>query len=96
MASLATQPSRTKQKITRRRQPQIAREKRPIEADAYYTIPELTLPSSPYWTCSASTIFRALKDGNLKANYVGRKVLLKGSSVHAWLAGKGGGEQCNK
>lgn len=96
MALAATQPSRTKRKITRNRQPQIALEKRAIEADAYYTIPELTLSSSPYWTCSASTIFRALKDGSLKANYVGRKVLLKGSAIHDWLSGKGGCEQCDK
>lgn len=91
MALIAKQPSRTEQKITRNRQPQIALEKRAIEADAYYTIPELTSPQSPYRTCSASTVFRALKDGSLKANYVGRKVLLKGSAIHAWLARKGGG-----
>lgn len=72
-------------KSTRNRRRQIARQKQPIEADAYYTIAEITDPKSPYRLCSESTIFRALRLGHLQANYVGRKTLLKGSNIHKWI-----------
>jgi len=75
-------------KLTRHRTTQIVRQKQPIETNAYYTITELTSDQSPYRICSQSTIFRALRDEDLIANYVGRKVLFKGSAVHDWLAGK--------
>ncbi|MDX2040502.1 MAG: hypothetical protein SF097_04595 [Acidobacteriota bacterium] len=75
-------------KLTRRRRPQIACDKKPIAADAYYTIREVTSPDSPFWLCSPATIFRALKSGALKPNYSGRKVLLKGERIHAWLSGE--------
>lgn len=77
-------------KLTRTRKPQIAHDKKPIEANAYYTIREITSPDSPFWLCSPATIFRALKSGALKPNYSGRKVLLRGERIHAWLSGEGG------
>jgi len=79
-----------RKKFTRTGTPQIAQEKQPIVADAYYTIREITDLRSPWYVASASTIFRALRRGDLKANYLGRKTLLKGSSIHAWLEGKQG------
>ena len=90
MPSAVIQPTQFKRKITRRRKPQIAREKRPIEGDAYYTVTELTNGNSPYWICSASTIFRAMREGDLKPNYVGRKPLFRGVAIHTWIEGKGG------
>lgn len=76
-------------KITRayNHTPHIVFEKKPIEADAYYTIRELTDKSSPFWICSPTSIFNALRTGSLKPNYLNRKVLIKGSAVHDWLQG---------
>lgn len=95
MPSRVIQPTQSKRKITRRRNQQIAREKRPIEGDAYYTIAELTSGKSPYWICSASTIFRAMREGDLKANYIGRKPLFRGATIHNWIEGKGGDDGTN-
>jgi hypothetical protein len=69
--------------------PHIVFEKKPIEDDAYYTIRELTDKASPYWICSQSTIFSALRSGTLKPNYLNRKVLIKGSAIHDWIQGRG-------
>jgi hypothetical protein len=78
-------------KITRayHHTPHIVFEKKPIEADAYYTIRELTDKSSPFWICSPTSIFNALRTGALKPSYINRKVLLKGSAVHDWIQRRG-------
>ncbi|MCG3143031.1 MAG: hypothetical protein HONDAALG_00344 [Gammaproteobacteria bacterium] len=78
-------------KRTRLRAPKIACERKPIEIDAYYSIREISDPHSPYYVASSSTVFRALRNGDLNANYLGRAVRLKGSAIHEWLRGKGGG-----
>jgi hypothetical protein len=78
------------QKHTRKREPKIVTDRKPIEADAYYTVREITDKQSPFYVASASTIFRALRGGDLVPNYLGRAVRLKGSSIHDWLRGKGG------
>ncbi|MCI0339062.1 MAG: hypothetical protein L0226_15935 [Acidobacteria bacterium] len=75
-------------KRTKNRTPQIAHDKKPIQHDAYYTIREITDKTSPYWLCSAYLVFKALREGALKADYLNRKVLLKGSSIHAWIQGR--------
>ncbi|MBI1763111.1 MAG: hypothetical protein HYR56_16915 [Acidobacteria bacterium] len=75
--------------ITRVRKPQINTDKQPLNPDTYYTIRELTDRTSPHYTVSPATIFRALKSGALVANYVGRKVLLKGAAVKNWIEGGG-------
>jgi hypothetical protein len=77
----------TTRKITRRRLPQISQDKKPLDPETFYTIREISDRTSPYHTASPATIFRALKAGDLKANYVGRKVLLKGAALKAWIEG---------
>ena len=85
MVSAAVEPRRARRKAVR--PTHIVQEKRQIEENAFYSIAELTKPDSPYRICPPSTVFRALANESLKANYAGRKVLIKGSAVHAWLAG---------
>ena len=87
MAVLATKTNTTTHKLTRNRKPQISTIKQPLEPESYYTIREISDRTSPFYTTSPATVFRALKAGKLKANYVGRKVLLKGSSLKEWIEG---------
>lgn len=75
------------EKFTRDRITPISGDKKPIEADAYYSIREVTDRRSPFYLCSPSTIFKALRDETLKASYINRKVLIRGSAIHAWLNG---------
>lgn len=75
-------------KTKRARQPQISSYKQPLNSEIYYTIQEVTDRNSPHHIASSATIFRALKSGALKANYVGRKVLLKGAALKAWIEGR--------
>jgi hypothetical protein len=72
---------------------QINPNKRPIEASAYYTIPEISDRRSPWYVASASTIYRALRNGALAACYPEnrKRVLLSGTAIHAWLNGDRGG-----
>lgn len=62
-------------------------QKKPIEAEAYYTIADLSDRNSPYYLASMPTIFRCLADGRLKSSKVGRRRFIKGSQIHEWLAG---------
>jgi hypothetical protein len=80
-------------KLTRSRTTRIVHDRKPIDSDAYYTIREVTDKESPFYVASASTIFRALRSGDLIPNYLGRAVRLKGSAIHAWLRGEGGDTQ---
>jgi hypothetical protein len=92
MTALAVKTNTGPRKIKRNRPTTINPNKRPLEPEAWYTIREVSSRDSPYYTASPATIFRALSAGDLKANYVGRKVLLKGSSIRDWIEGKKGGE----
>lgn len=65
-------------------------ERKPIEPNAYYSIRELSDKTSPYYVVSASTIFRALRAGTLKANYIGRAVRIRGAAIHAMFDGEEG------
>lgn len=92
MTALATKTNTGPRKIKRNRPTKINPNKRPFEPEAWYSIREISDPGSPFYTASPATVFRALNSGALKANYVGRKVLLKGSAIRAWIeGGKEGG-----
>jgi hypothetical protein len=73
------------EKITQRINPT----KKPIEADAYYTVAEITDRRSPWYIASASTIFRALRTGALVGYYPDnrKRVLLSGSAIHDFIRG---------
>jgi hypothetical protein len=79
-----------RRKITRSRATQAASERKPIDPAAFYSIRDITNRSSPYYLASDSTVFRALRSGDLKPNYLGRAVRLKGSAILDWLNKKGG------
>lgn len=68
----------------------LAVERRPIDPAAFYTIRDITDKSSPWYLASPRTIFRALREGRLTANYLGRAVRLKGSAILALLEQEGG------
>lgn len=61
--------------------------KAPLLHDVYYSIAELSNRQSPYRVASQATIFRAMRDGKLVPNRIGRKTLIKGSKIHKWLEG---------
>jgi hypothetical protein len=87
MTALAPKTNTDRRGITRKRTPQINPLKRALDPETYYTIREISDRTSPFYTASSATVFRALKSGKLKANYVGRKVLLKGSALKIWIEG---------
>lgn len=75
---------------TNRRAAHAPTERRPIEVGSFYSIREITDKQSPWYVASPSTIFRALREGRLAANYLGRAVRLKGSAILALLGEEGG------
>ena len=78
-------------KLTKRsRVPHVSTVKLPLQAETYYTPRELTDKSSPFYQFSQATLFRYLPQ--LNPRYVGRKLLIKGSSLLALIEGNEEGE----
>jgi hypothetical protein len=62
----------------------------PIDPGAFYSVADISRKDSPYYLCSQSKVFKALRRKDLKANYLNRRILLKGSAILAWISGEGG------
>ena len=58
-----------------------------ILPDAFYAVSELTTKGSPHYLISMATLFLWIKKGLITPRRVGRRIYIKGSSIHELMNG---------